>query len=76
MDREKRYRSASDLANDIRRFIAGAAVSVHRDSMTDRIMRWARRNRTLATTIAVTTVALLIASSVFGFVPVDREGLA
>lgn len=68
MDRERRYRSASELANDIRRFIAGAAVSVHQDSIVDRIMRWARRNRTLATTLAVTTVALLIASSLFGVV--------
>tara|TARA_R110002049_G_scaffold4601_5_gene32787 strand:- start:1088942 stop:1091293 length:2352 start_codon:yes stop_codon:yes gene_type:complete len=67
-DRDKRYDSASELADDVRRFIAGAAVSVHRDSMIDRIVRWCKRNRTIATTIAVSTLVLLIASCLFGVV--------
>ncbi len=44
-----RYPRADDLAEDVRRWIVDEPVSVHRDPMAVRAMRWGRRHRTLAT---------------------------
>jgi len=62
-----RYRSAAELADEVRRFVAGDAVRADRESWMDTAARWCRRHRALAISVAGTTLALLIASCIFGF---------
>ncbi|HEY0511623.1 MAG TPA: serine/threonine-protein kinase [Thermoanaerobaculia bacterium] len=43
---EDRYAKVEDLAADLARYLAGLAVSAHRESLLDRARRFGRRNRT------------------------------
>ena len=61
-DRRNRYRRAEDLAEDVRRWLLDEPVSVYRDSLAVRLMRWGRRHRTLATSLAA-----LLVTAVIGF---------
>jgi len=71
-DRRNRYRRAEDLAEDVRRWLLDEPVSVYRDSLAVRLMRWGRRHRTLATSLAALLVTAVIGLSV-GVVLIDRE---
>ena len=55
-----RYETASDLADDIDRWIAGEPVMAMVEPVWQRAGRWARRNQTLV----ASTIALLVASFV------------
>lgn len=65
---EDRYRSADQLASDVRRFIAGDPVSVHRESPIQRSIRWSRHHQGMAASIAISVAVLLIASIAFAIV--------
>lgn len=67
LDPDQRYESAVDLADDVRNFVCGEAVSVYREGWLDRIARWCRRHRTFALTAAGSMVILFVASLVFGY---------
>ncbi len=58
---EKRYASARDLGDDIRRYLADETVSALPDSIITQIGRWGRRNRTKVATVASVLVALIVA---------------
>jgi len=62
-----RYGSATEIADDVRCYIAGDAVSADRENWTDKLARWCRRHRTLTISAAVSTVVLLLASAIFGY---------
>jgi len=61
-DREKRYRSMTELADDLRAFVDGHAVRARPESRLERAARWVQRNPAWTTAIAVTTVALVASS--------------
>ncbi|MEM9587905.1 MAG: serine/threonine-protein kinase [Planctomycetota bacterium] len=65
---DQRYASAQQIADDVRAFIADQPVSVYRENLVDRSIRWCRRNRSMAATIAASIFILLIASILFGIV--------
>jgi eukaryotic-like serine/threonine-protein kinase len=67
-----RYPRVEDLAEDVRRWIVDEPVSVHRDPLAVRVMRWGRRHRTLATSAAALLVTTVIGLSV-GVVLIERE---
>src|SRR5262249_28007073 len=67
-DPARRYASAEALAEDLRRFLADESVKARRVGLAERLWRWYRRNRTVATlTAAVQLLVLTVAvgSAVF-----------
>jgi eukaryotic-like serine/threonine-protein kinase len=44
-DREQRYQSASDMSNDIARWLDGNPVTAYRDSVWERVSRWIGRHQ-------------------------------
>ncbi|TWU56077.1 serine/threonine-protein kinase [Rubripirellula reticaptiva] len=63
-----RYATAELLAQDVRRFIAGDAVSVHQETAIERSIRWCRHHQGIAATIAICVLTLTIAAIGFGIV--------
>ena len=56
----KRYASAKELAEELRRFLAGRPIRARRISPLARAWRWCRRNPTLATAGSLAAVATLV----------------
>lgn len=52
-ERELRYSTPLELSNDIERYLAGQPVSVLRDGIVDRVVRWVNNNRKLATAMLI-----------------------
>jgi serine/threonine protein kinase len=71
-DRRNRYRRAEDLAEDVRRWLLDESVSVYRNSLAVRLVRWGRRHRTLAASLAVLLVTAVAGLSA-GLILIDRE---
>lgn len=59
---EKRYATAQDMADDLRRFVAGESIVARRVSRVEKGWRWMRRNPAMAATVLIalftSTVAL------------------
>lgn len=62
----RRYASAADLAQDIRRHLAGEPVEARRASAWQRILRWAGRRPRLAASAAAATFFGLVAITTLG----------
>ncbi|HKB04224.1 MAG TPA: protein kinase, partial [Gemmataceae bacterium] len=58
---DHRYKSAADLAADLRRFLADQTILARRVSPTERFARWCKRNPTVA---ALTAAVFLLVTSV------------
>jgi hypothetical protein len=58
-----RYISARALSDDIQRWLADEPVAAHRERVSERLFRWLRNHRTLATALVVgyliTTIAVV-----------------
>jgi serine/threonine-protein kinase len=59
-----RYASPLALTDDLERWMAGEPVSAHRESLSDRARRWARRHRTAVTSAAAAMVVALVGLTV------------
>jgi len=59
-----RYQSAADLARDLERFLEDRPISARRASLSERLWRWSRRNRALASFAASTLVLLVLVAVV------------
>lgn len=57
---ERRYASPARLADDLKRFLADESVSVLRDPLFDRALRWTRQHRALASSALVGIVLTMI----------------
>jgi hypothetical protein len=66
---ERRYASALELADDLRRFVRGEPVVARPVGRLERVAKWMRRNRTVACLSAVAALALVagtVVSLLFG----------
>lgn len=62
-----RYQTASEVADDLRRFLSDRPIVARRTPLSDRILLWSRRNpfvATLLTVVAVLTVVLAVGSTI------------
>ncbi len=55
-----RYRDATELAAELRRFLAGEPIRARRVSALERGWRWCRRNRTVAALAALCVLAVIL----------------
>jgi WD40 repeat protein len=58
-DPGRRYASAEDLADDLRRFLGGEPITARRLSVLGRAVKWCRRKPALAALVFVTITALV-----------------
>ena len=63
-DFRKRYTTAKDMADDLKRYLTGEPIRARRTPLLERAVKWTRRHPTAALASAVATVALL---SVLGY---------
>ena len=57
---ERRYSTAGELAQDLMRFVGDLPIRARRMSRFEKTLRWASRNRTLAASLLLTTVACVL----------------
>jgi WD40 repeat protein len=72
----RRYVSAGELAQDLRRFLAGEPILARPVRAWERLVKWARRRPTAAALVAVTSLAavLLVVGLVVGIVVIaDKQ---
>ena len=63
-ERDRRYQSAQELADDLRRFLTGLPTRARPPGPFEHLVRWARRNKGLATALAV--IAFLVLTGLVG----------
>jgi len=59
-DRQERYRSASEFADDVKNYLEGSPLIAGPESAGYRVKKFMRRNRALATSIAAVMIVLLV----------------
>ncbi|MFO0880381.1 MAG: serine/threonine-protein kinase [Gemmataceae bacterium] len=72
--REERYATASELADEVERWLADEPVTAHRDSLLARAGRWGRRHRT-AVAAAVALLLTGVVSLALGLAAVRQQEL-
>ena len=70
-DPNHRYADASDLADDLRRFVDDEPIQARRASVVERVARWGRRNPAVAGLLSA--VALLLFSIIGALLYADRQ---
>ncbi len=65
---DDRYKSATQLAEDIEDWLAGEPVSAYPEPFPKRLARWARRHRTLVTSVASVVLIALAGLGAFSLV--------
>jgi WD40 repeat protein len=67
-DRDERYASAQEMADDLRRFLNDQPILARRPTVLQRLFRWARKHRTLVAVgvlmLAVVAVGLAFSTSI------------
>jgi hypothetical protein len=61
-DRNRRYQSAAELAQDIKRYLNNEPIVAHPPSLAYQVRMFARRNRTMVLALAVVAVTLVLAT--------------
>lgn len=71
-DREKRYASMGELADDLRRFMAGEPILAKPPNAWERAFKWVRRHRAVSVAIAAGVAALTFSILALAFY-IERE---
>ena len=64
LEPKDRYSHASDIAEDIERWLADEPISILRETPSEKLGRWIRRNRSLAASILVGLTLVAVISSI------------
>ena len=75
-DPKRRYATAGELAEDIRRYLGNEPVLARRVGPAGRLVRWARRNRAVATTIAAAAGTLITISTIMIAQIIEQRDIA
>jgi eukaryotic-like serine/threonine-protein kinase len=75
-DARDRYPTANELAEELRRFVAGEPISVRPAGRVEKLAKWVRRKPMVAGLYAATTIALAVIVVALGFAALwwDAEG--
>jgi WD40 repeat protein len=78
LDREARYPTARELAEDLRRFQTGQLVAARDYSAAQRLGRWIRQHRSLVAVAAISTAVLAVVgtTSIVGIIEAQRRAEA
>lgn len=68
-----RYQSASELADDVQRWMAGEPVSAHREKSSQRIARWIQNHRIWSQIIAASFIVSVVALATLGIASHQRR---
>lgn len=74
-DPSARYRDVETLAEEVRRFMVGDRVSVHPETLVERGVRWCKRHRGIAATLAIAGL-LLFAVTLISAIVIHRAHAA
>jgi WD40 repeat protein len=69
----RRYQSAAELADDLKRFLAGEPVAARPVGRVGRIWRWCRRNPAVAALLGLVAATLLLGAAAATFFAVRAE---
>lgn len=72
-DPAKRYGSATELANDVRRYLVGEPIRARPVGRPERLWRWCRRNPLVATLLAGIAVSLFLGTVVASYFAVQAH---
>jgi serine/threonine-protein kinase len=72
----RRYASASDLADDLRRFLAHEPIQARPVTAAERLVKWMRRRPSVAALVAVSCAAVLSLTAILGWHHWDRQIVA
>ena len=61
LDPDDRYNTVEDFADDIRRYMRGAAIKAKQDTLVQKLMRWMNRHRLAVLNIVLYTVLFSLA---------------
>jgi WD40 repeat protein len=75
-DPARRYPTAAELAEDLRRFLDNEPIRARRVSVAERLVRWARRHPAVAALLAVLILLLVAVAAASGFAAVRFRALA
>jgi WD40 repeat protein/serine/threonine protein kinase len=75
-DPSHRYQTASELAQDLRRFLEDRPIRARRASIAERAWRWSKRNPWLAGAIGSTAVALMVVAALAILYANQKERIA
>jgi WD40 repeat protein len=67
----RRYATAGELAGDLRRFLRGEPIRARRTGRVERVWRWCRRNRAVASLIAAVILSLVVGTSLASLWAID-----
>ena len=67
LNTEGRYATATELADEVRRYMAGEPVKVDSEPVSERVARWCKKNRTPTFAIAGLGLSLLVGSLISGY---------
>jgi serine/threonine protein kinase/tetratricopeptide (TPR) repeat protein len=72
-DPEQRYATAADLADDLRRFLAGEPIIARPPGRIERTIKWSRRHPLATTLVVVTGLLLLIGGAAANWYDADQK---
>src|SRR5262249_32533242 len=66
-DSGQRYQTAADLGADLQRFLNDEPIQARRMSLTERLVRWCRRNPAVASLVATVALVLVLATGIASY---------